>query len=149
MYNFDLKWVNEDPVTISQVLVNVSDQSLDFQFNDLKWIKIGLWKGLCFRLVKNIAKYGNAGCQVVKRGIQNWNDFLIKINIPKENCWILRIGLTLKHGGGAMARRHRVPIWRVCRQFSSKLLKTFLVEAVWYQLSPNFFGEVEDDRNRP
>ena len=36
MYNFDLKWVYEDPETISQVLVNVSEQSLDFQFNDLK-----------------------------------------------------------------------------------------------------------------
>ena len=36
MHNFDLKWVNEDPMTISQVLVNVPDQSLDFQFNDLK-----------------------------------------------------------------------------------------------------------------
>ena len=36
MHNFDLKWVNEDPLTISQVLANVPDQSLDFQFNDLK-----------------------------------------------------------------------------------------------------------------
>ena len=36
MHNFDLKWVNEDPMTISQVLANVPDQSLDFQFNDLK-----------------------------------------------------------------------------------------------------------------
>ena len=36
MRNFDLKWVNEDPMTISQVLANVPDQSLDFQFNDLK-----------------------------------------------------------------------------------------------------------------
>ena len=35
MHNFDLKWVNKDPMTISQSLVNVPDQSLDFQFNDL------------------------------------------------------------------------------------------------------------------
>jgi cytochrome P450 len=36
MINFDVKWMNKDPLTVSQVLVNVPDQSLDFQFNDLK-----------------------------------------------------------------------------------------------------------------
>lgn len=36
MQNFDLKWVNKDPMTISQTLINVPDQSLDFQFNELK-----------------------------------------------------------------------------------------------------------------
>ena len=40
MHNFELKWVNKDPLTISQVLVNVPDQSLDFQFNDLKKTKV-------------------------------------------------------------------------------------------------------------
>ena len=29
--------------------------------------------------------YGSMGCRVFKRGVQNWKDFCIKINIPKEN----------------------------------------------------------------
>jgi hypothetical protein len=27
--------------------------------------------------------YGNTGCEVLKRGIQNWKDFCLRINIPK------------------------------------------------------------------
>ena len=34
----------------------------------------------------------NTGCQFFKRGIQNWKDFCLKINIPIGNDWILRIG---------------------------------------------------------
>ena len=26
-------------------------------------------------------------------GVENWKDFCLKINIPKENYWILRIGV--------------------------------------------------------
>ena len=37
--------------------------------------------------------FGNTGCQLFKRGIRNWKDFCLKINIPKGNYWILRIGL--------------------------------------------------------
>ena len=29
--------------------------------------------------------YGNTGCRVFKRGVQNWKDFCLKINIPKRN----------------------------------------------------------------
>ena len=29
--------------------------------------------------------YGNTGCQVFKKGVQNWKDFCLKINIPKGN----------------------------------------------------------------
>lgn len=37
MLNFQLEWVNQEPLlTLSQVLVNVPDQTLDFKFNDLK-----------------------------------------------------------------------------------------------------------------
>lgn len=35
MTNFELKWANNEPLTISQVLLNVPDQSLNFQFKDL------------------------------------------------------------------------------------------------------------------
>ena len=33
--NFDIKWVTPEPLTLSQVLVNNPDQSMDFQFKDL------------------------------------------------------------------------------------------------------------------
>ena len=32
-----------------------------------------------------VVHYGNTGCRVFKRGIQNWKDFCLKINIPKGN----------------------------------------------------------------
>ena len=38
-------------------------------------------------------RYGSTGCWVIKRGVQNWKDFCLKINMPKRNYWILRIGL--------------------------------------------------------
>ena len=37
--------------------------------------------------------YGSTGCQFFKRGVQSWKDFCLKIDIPKGNYWILRIGL--------------------------------------------------------
>ena len=37
--------------------------------------------------------YGSTGCQVFKQGVQNWKDVLLKINIPKGNYCILRIGV--------------------------------------------------------
>ena len=33
------------------------------------------------------------GCGVFKRGVQNYKDFCLRINILKGNYWILRIGL--------------------------------------------------------
>ena len=38
-----------------------------------------------------IVHYGITGYGVSRPGIQNKKDFCIKINIPKENYWILRI----------------------------------------------------------
>ena len=38
--------------------------------------------------------YGSTGCWVFRRGIQNWKDVCLKINIPKGNYWILRIDVT-------------------------------------------------------
>ena len=35
MTNFKINWVNPEPMTVSQLLVDVPDQSLDFQFQDL------------------------------------------------------------------------------------------------------------------
>ena len=34
--NFQVKWVNPEPLSIHQEFVNVPDQSLDFKFEDLK-----------------------------------------------------------------------------------------------------------------
>ena len=39
------------------------------------------------------AHYGNMGCGVFKRGVQNQKDFCIRINIPKGNYRILSFGL--------------------------------------------------------
>ena len=38
--------------------------------------------------------YGNTGCGVFKRGIQNYKDFCLRIHIPQGNYWILSLGLT-------------------------------------------------------
>ena len=43
--------------------------------------------------VTELPHYGNTGCWVYKQGVQNWKDFCPKINIPKGNYWILRIGV--------------------------------------------------------
>ena len=40
-----------------------------------------------------VTEYGNTGCGVFKRGVQNYKGFCIRINILKGNYWILRIGL--------------------------------------------------------
>ena len=32
-----------------------------------------------------VLAYGNMGCRVFKRGVQNWKDVCLKINIPKGN----------------------------------------------------------------
>ena len=60
----------------------------------------------CFPFL--VVQYGNTGCRVFKRGIQNWKDFCLKINIPKENYWILRIGLM-----GRCQTRIAIWIWKL------------------------------------
>ena len=37
--------------------------------------------------------YGNTGCQVFMREVRNCKDFCLKINIPKGDYWILKIGV--------------------------------------------------------
>ena len=53
-----------------------------------------LHKSVKTRVYKFVAmKYGNTGCPVFNRGIQNWNDFCLKkFCIEKRNHWILKIG---------------------------------------------------------
>ena len=60
------------------------------------------WQGLCTRPLLHIKQttqdnyvdqifsnfdplYGNRDCQVFKRGLQNWKDFCLKINMPEGN----------------------------------------------------------------
>ena len=50
-----------------------------------------LWRQIAFLEFKH--HYGNTGCRVLKGGIQKWIKLCIKINIPKENDWILSFGL--------------------------------------------------------
>jgi hypothetical protein len=72
-----------------------------------KWLTGKVWK---------IFIHGNTGCRVFKQGIQNWKDFCLKINIPKGNYWILRIG-----------RCQKVPKSDFQSQFSmSKIIGIFL-----------------------
>ena len=40
-----------------------------------------------------IGRYGNTGCRVFKWGVQNLKDFCLKINRPKGNLSILKIGV--------------------------------------------------------
>ena len=35
------------------------------------------------RLEGKIRQYGDTGCQVFKRGVQNWKDFCLNINVQK------------------------------------------------------------------
>ena len=52
-------------------------------------------------------------------GIQNWKDFCLKINTPKGNYWILRIGI--------MGRCQKVPKFDFQSQFCmSKIIGIFL-----------------------
>ena len=39
-------------------------------------------------------EYGSTGCRGFKLGVQNLKDFCLKINISKENYWILTIGVS-------------------------------------------------------
>ena len=64
--------------------------------------------------------YGSRGCRVFKQGIQNYKECCLKINIPKGNYWILRIGV--------MGRCQKVPKFDVQSQFSmSKIIGIFLI----------------------
>ena len=70
-------------------------------------------------LSKVSADYGNTGCGVFKRGVQNEKDFCLRINILKGNYWILSFGL--------MASCQKVPKFDFQSQFSmSKIIRIFL-----------------------
>ena len=45
------------------------------------------------KLIRHSLGYGNTGCRVFKWGVQNWKYFCLRINLPKGNYWILRIGV--------------------------------------------------------
>ena len=70
------------------------------------------------------------GCQVFNRGVKNWKDFCLKINIPKGNYLILRIGV--------MGRCQKVPKFDFQSQFSmSKIIGIFL--NFFFNLEAHFF----------
>ena len=74
-----------------------------------------------WKIIKSFAtsKYGSTSCRVFKQGVQNWRDFCLKINLPKRDYWILRIGV--------MGRCHKVPKFDFQSQFSmSKIIGIFL-----------------------
>ena len=64
----------------------------------LLFLKSGFWgkqvrKKFSSFYNKVPGQYGNMGCGVFKRGVKNYKDFCLRINILKGNYWILRIGL--------------------------------------------------------
>ena len=60
------------------------------------------------------------GCRGFKQGIQNWKYFCLKIDIPKLNNWILRIGL--------MGKCQKVTNFDFQNQFTmSKIIGIFLI----------------------
>ena len=74
------------------------------------------------------------GYRIFKQGIQNCKYFCLKINIPKGNYWILRIGV-----GG---RCQKVPKFDFQSQFSmSKIIRSFLNFFFFeeYQFRSSFF----------
>ena len=78
-----------------------SQQQIQLRFICNCCIPVWLWNmWATFQEFKTIAlllflhvEYGNTGCKVFKRGIQNKKYFCLKINIPKEDSLILRFGL--------------------------------------------------------
>ena len=60
---------------------------------DMSWIQPNLRWQYCTIAILVHSDYGNTGCRVFKWGIQNLKDFHLKMNIPKRNSWILRIGV--------------------------------------------------------
>ena len=79
-----------------------------------------------------IFSYGNTGCWVFKRGVQNWKDFCQKINISKGNYWTLRIGVV-----GWCQKLFLTGKFDFQSQKSSKSFSFFFIEE--YQFSSTFF----------
>ena len=72
-----------------------------------------------FRELAEYYQNGNTSYRVFKRRIQSWKYFCLRINIPKGNCWILKIGL--------MGKCEKVPKSDFQSRFStSKLIRIFL-----------------------
>ena len=46
--------------------------------------RLAAWMELSSVMLTSVTAYGNKGCRVFKQGVQNWKDFCLKINIPKE-----------------------------------------------------------------
>ena len=81
---------------VAPSVVYICNTALDQSFSNiysLFWLqcwpyisKLKLQAILCLH-------YGNTGCGVFRRGVQNQKDFCLRINILKGNYWILRLGL--------------------------------------------------------
>ena len=88
-----------------------------------------------------IDRYGIPGCRVFKRGVQNWKDFCLKINIPKGNYWNLKIGVN-----GKVSKSAEIQLSKSSESFSififieeyqfrsTFLLLTFLIASIFKSL---------------
>ena len=79
----------------------------------------------------SFTSYGNRGRRVFKRGIQNWKDFCLKINMLNGNYWIFRVGVS----------NGEVQKFDFQSQFSmSKIIRIFLIFFIEeYQFRSTFF----------
>ena len=67
--------------------------ALTFDWSTVLWLVVRNVEGQNLHRLWHVEVYGSTGCWVFKQGIQNQKDFCLKISIPKENSWILRIGV--------------------------------------------------------
>ena len=83
--NFNLQ--NEDCNIISSTMDQIFDLGENLGLFSSSQ-NLSLWV-----LISTGPDYGNTGCRVFKGGIQNYKDSCQKINIPKGNYWILKVGI--------------------------------------------------------
>ena len=86
--------ISTDPDALEGALNQESDITIGI-FEKIITDKLCHWR---INLLMNFifldtTHYGNTGCRVFMRRIQNEKDFWLKINIPKGTYWILRIGV--------------------------------------------------------
>ena len=94
----ELQSVSEKHIRGKPMLSNLTKLALKKQQRDIKIkfrvmsVDLRNWIWLWFITIIN-HHYGITGYRVSRPEIQNQKDFCIKINVPKGNYWILRIGL--------------------------------------------------------
>ena len=78
-------------------------------------------------LSRREGEYGNTDCQVFKRGIQNWKDFCLNINIPKGNGGTFSSSSNQFYAKPSLSQHDQCEFLTCCRlAFSTVFHYTFL-----------------------